>query len=141
MAKIDSKLSRDDHLGLMVGGLRSPCLNAMYPIHSRDELGLQMRTFDGIFENEREKETFYVECMVRCLMMSLNNNNEEYSTTMKKQRIDEIKTCRVTRTISQIRKALNDYGKMNKLPRTVVCVDEDFHYMRGRVIMVLTMIH
>ena len=40
MAKIDWKLSRDDHLGLMVGGLRSPCLNAMYPVHSRDELGL-----------------------------------------------------------------------------------------------------
>ena len=40
MAKIDWKLSRNDHLGLMVGILRSPCLNAMYPIHSRDELGL-----------------------------------------------------------------------------------------------------
>ena len=92
MAKIDWKLSRDDHLGFMVGGLRSPCLNAMYPIHSRDELGLQMRTFDGIFENEREKETFYVECMVRHLMMSLNNNNDEDSMRMKKQRIDEIKT-------------------------------------------------
>ena len=64
MAKVDWKLSRDDHLGLMVGGLQSPCLNAMYPIHSRDELGLRMRTFDSIFDNEREKETFYVECMV-----------------------------------------------------------------------------
>ena len=52
--------------------------------------------------------------------------------TMKKQRMDEIKTCRVTRTISQIKKAVNDYGRMNKLPRSAVCVDEDFHYMRGR---------
>ena len=91
-----------------------------------------MRTFDVIFENEREKETFYMECMVRCLMMSLNNNNEEDSTTMKKQRMDEIKTCRVTRAISQIRKALNDSGRINKLPRSAVCVDEDFHYLRGR---------
>ena len=91
-----------------------------------------MRTFDGIFENEREKETFYVECMVRCLMMSLNNNNDEDLMTMKKQRMDEIKTCRVTRAISQIRKALNDYRRMNKLSRSAVCVEEDFHYMRGR---------
>ena len=70
-----------------------------------------MRTFDGIFQNEREKETFYVECMVRHLM-SHNDNNEEDST-MKKQIMDEIKKCTVTRAISQIKKALNDYGKIS----------------------------
>ena len=64
--------------------------------------------------------------------MSLNNNNDEDLTTMKEQRMDEIKTCRVTRAISQIRKALNDCGRMNRLPRSAVCVDEDFHYMRGK---------
>ena len=100
----------------------------MYPVHYRDELGLRMRTFDGIFENEREKEPFHV---VRRLM-SLNNNNEEDSMTTNKQRMDGIKKCRVTRAMSQIRKTLNDYGKMNKLARSAVCVDEDFHYMRGR---------
>ena len=49
-----------------------------------------------------------------------------------KQKVDEIKKCRVTRAISQISKALNDYREMNKLPRSAVCIDKDFHYMRGR---------
>ena len=31
-----------------------------------------------------------------------------------------------------IRKIFNDFGKANKLPRSCVRVDEDFHYMHGK---------
>ena len=46
--------------------------------------------------------------------------------------MNEIKKWRVTKAISQIRKVLNNYGRMNNLPRSAACVDEDFHYMRDR---------
>ena len=53
-----------------------------------------LSTTDSIFENEREKETFYMECMVQHL--SCNNKGD----SMMKQRMDEIKKYRVTRDIS-----------------------------------------
>ena len=56
----DSELTEKDwKLDKEESALRSPCLNAHYSIDSRhDKLGMTLRTFDGIFESEREKETF-----------------------------------------------------------------------------------
>ena len=53
----DWKLSEEDD-SLMIGGLRSPCLNACYSIDSCDELGMVLRTFDGIFESGKGKGNF-----------------------------------------------------------------------------------
>ena len=38
---------------LMIGGLRLPCLNGCYSVNSCNELGMTLRTFDGIFESEK----------------------------------------------------------------------------------------
>ena len=46
---------------------------------------------------------------------------------------DIISQCRVTRNLAMIREILNNYGKFNKLPRSCVRVNEDFHYMHGKL--------
>ena len=78
-------------------------------------------TFDGIFEYEREKEMFYIESML-CQLA-----NDKYIIDG-----DKLYECGVSRTMAKIRKLLNEYGRKKKLPRSVVCVNEDFHYMRGK---------
>ena len=48
--------------GLLIGGLRSPCPNATYVMNdSQDNMGIYLATYDGIFENEQEKEMFHIE--------------------------------------------------------------------------------
>ena len=69
----DWKLDKEEST-LMIGGLQSPCLDAHYMQNSkRDELGMTLRTFDGIFESEREKETFHIESMLRKLCFGSDN--------------------------------------------------------------------
>ena len=46
---------------LMIGGLRSPCLNSCMDCDGVDRVGACLRSFDGIFEYERDKEYFYLE--------------------------------------------------------------------------------
>ena len=46
---------------LMIGGLRSPCLNSCVDRDGVDRVGTCLRSFDGIFEYERDKEYFYLE--------------------------------------------------------------------------------
>ena len=100
-----------------------PCFNATYIMNdSRDNLGMNLSTYDGVFVYEREKETFYIESMLRRLA---KNHDDGVGT-------DELHECRTVRTIAKIRNVLNDFGRMKRLPRNMVCVDEDFHYMRGK---------
>ena len=80
---------------------------------------MTLRTFNGIFESEREKETFYIESMLRKLSFGSDN-------------VDIISQCRVTRNLAMICEILNDYGKSNKLPRSCVRGNEGFHYMCGK---------
>ena len=40
--------------------------------------------------------------------------------------------CGTVRTIDKIRNVLNDFGRMKRLPKSMVCVDEDFYYIRGK---------
>ena len=119
----DWSIIRDEKsYGLLIRGLRSPCLNATYIMNdSRDNLGMNLSTYDGVSENEREKETFYIESM----LPRLAKNHDGVET-------DELHECRTVRTIAKIRNVLNDFGRMKRLPRSMVCVDEDFHYMRGK---------
>ena len=46
---------------LMVGGLHSPCMNSCIDHDNIDRVGRCLRSYDGIFEYEREKEYFYLE--------------------------------------------------------------------------------
>ena len=50
---------------LMIGGLRSPCLNSCVDHDGVDRVGACLRSFDGIFEYERDKEYFYLEHSIR----------------------------------------------------------------------------
>ena len=83
-----------------------------------DKLGKALQSFDDVFDNEREKESYYIELMLRRLS----------STTV----FDDFKSCRTTRHLSIIRHLLDTQGEEKKLPGSSVRVDEDFHYMRGK---------
>ena len=111
----DWDLTTDDGVSFMIGGLRLPCFNACYSMDSKDKLGKTLQSFDGLFESEREKETYHTESMLRRLG--------------SKSAFDDLKSCRITRHLSLIRHLLDKYGKEKKLPRSAVIVDEDFHYM------------
>ena len=104
----------------MIRGLRSPCMNARYPIDHVDRLGRVLRSFDGVFEFEREREFYYIEYNMRSLRVLKKNKDG-----------DSIRECRVVRTLANMRKLLNDFGRQHNLPRRSVRVDEDFWYMRG----------
>ena len=109
---------------LMTGGLRSPCPNASYVLRNfnvHDTLGMNFGTFDGIFEYEREKEMFYIESM----LCRLANDKHIIDG-------DELYECGISRTMAKIRKLLNEYRRKKELPQSVVCVNEDFHYMHGK---------
>ena len=82
-------------------------------------MGKTVHMFDGVFDSEREKERFYVECMLRRL--SLEGS------------IDVMGCVNVCHVLSYCRASLEDYAiKNDHLPRSAVRVDEDFHYMRGK---------
>ena len=52
---------------LMIGGLRSPCLNSCVDRDDVDRVGACLRSFDGIFEYDRDKEYFYLEHSIRLM--------------------------------------------------------------------------
>ena len=52
----DWDLTTDDGVSFMLGGLRSPCFMACYSMDLKDKLGKRLRSFDGLFESEREKK-------------------------------------------------------------------------------------
>ena len=87
-------------------------------------MGKTVHTFDGVFDSEREKERFYVECMLRCL-------SEGGS-------IDVMGCVNVCHMLSYCQASLEDYAIKNDLPRSAVRVDEDFHYMRGSAVRMIT---
>ena len=105
----------DKVTGLLIGGLRSPCPNSTYVMNdSRDNLGMYLTMYDGIFENEQEKEMFYTESMLHRLA-----DNEMAN--------DELHECRISRIVARIREILNNFGKLKKLPRSMMCVDENLY--------------
>ena len=61
------KLSCDPNSSMMVGGLRSPCMNVCYHRDCKDRLGRSLTSYDGVFEFECEKEFFYLECAARSI--------------------------------------------------------------------------
>ena len=69
-------------------------------------------------------EFFYLECNIHSLKETFNNNNNEGHK-------DLLKECRISKTIAYVRLALDKYGLANSIPRSTVCVDEDYWYMRG----------
>ena len=88
-------------------------------------MGKTLHTFDGVFDSEREKERFYMECMLR----HLSEGRED---------IDMMGYVNVCRVLSYCRASLEDYAIKNDLPRSAVRVDEDFHYMRGSAVRMIT---
>ena len=49
---------------LAIGGVCSPCPNLTFFETGKDNLGHAIATYDGIFQNEREKERFYLESIL-----------------------------------------------------------------------------
>ena len=113
----DWKLKELSTKFLLLGGVRSPCPNGV--TSKEDYVGKTIHTYDGIFDSEREKERFYVECMLR----RLSEDRED---------IDVMECVNVCRVLSYCRASLDNYARTNGLPRSAVRVDEDFHYMRGK---------
>ena len=109
-------LRKDPNGSMLTRGLRSPCMNACHFVDHVDRVGRVLRSFNGVFEFEREKEFFYIEYNVRSL-------------TFKSQ-ID-LKDCPIVRLLAKMHRLLNNFGKSRNLPRSSVHVDEDFWYMRG----------
>ena len=62
---------------------------------------------------------FYIESMLRRLA-----DNEMAN--------DKLHECRISRIMARIREILNNFEKLKKIPRSMMCVDEDFHDMRGK---------
>ena len=113
----DWELKESSTKFLLLGGVRSPCPNGV--TSKEDYVGKTIHRYDGIFDSEREKERFYVECMLRCL----SEDRED---------IDIMECVNVCRVLSYCRASLDNYARTNGLPRSAVRVDEDFHYMRGK---------
>ena len=107
----------------MVGGLCSPCMNSCIDHDNIDRVGRCLRSYDGIFEYEREKEYFYLENSIRSI---------SYGVSKKKTFMDSIKECRITRFLANVHSLLDDYGKNHALnSRSSIRVDKDYWYMRG----------
>ena len=117
----DWTLCESENKHLLLGGIRSPCPNGVVAAMGGtcDYVGKTIRTFCGVFESEREKEQFYVECMLR----QLSEGNED---------IDVLNCVSVCNMLSVWRSLLDDYGRRCDVPRSALRVDEDFHYMRGK---------
>ena len=117
----DWTLCESENKHLLLGGIRSPCPNGVVAAMGGtcDYVGKMIRMFCGVFESEWEKEQFYVECMLR----RLSEGNED---------IDVLNCISVCRMLSVCRSLLDDYGRRCDVPRSVLRVDEDFHYMRGK---------
>ena len=109
-------LTKEPNGSMLIGGLRSPCMNAHHFMDHVDRVGRVLRSFDGVFEFEREKEFFYIEYNVHSLTF--------------KSKID-LKDCHIVRLLAKMRRLLDNFGKSQNLPRSSVRVDEDFWYMHG----------
>ena len=110
---------------LMIGGLRSLCLNSSVDRDGVNRVGACLRSFDGIFEYERDKEYFYLEHSIRLVC---HNSSAKKSTLF-----DPVGACRITRLPANIRRILDEHGREHApKSRSSVKVDEDFWYMRGR---------
>ena len=83
-------LSKDPNGSLMIGGLCSPCMNALHHIDHVDRMGRVLRSFDGVFEFEREKEMFYLESNIHLL-------------AHRNHQLDVIRECRVSRLLANMR--------------------------------------
>ena len=103
-------LQTDPNGSLMIGGLRLPCMNACY---DNDHIDRVLQSYDGVFEFEREKEFFYLECSIH----SIRVNNDKGKIL---QCNDLIKECRITRAMAYMRLLLDGYGKVHSLPRSTV---------------------
>ena len=115
----DWQLKESSTKFLVLGGVRSPCPNGL--TSREDFVGETVHTFDGIFDSKREREWFYVECMLRHL--SEDGEDED---------LDLMYCVNVCRMLSYCHASLDDYGRTKGLPHSAVRVDEDFHYMRGK---------
>ena len=86
---------------LMIGGLRSPCLNSCMDRDGVDRVGACLRSFDGIFEYERDKEYFYLEHSIRSVC---------HNSAKKLTLFDPVGACRITRLLANIRRILDEHG-------------------------------
>ena len=98
-----------------------PCPNSRHFADNVDRVGQVIYSFDGTFTTECEKEMYYVEIMARQL-----------STDDNVIVMDTVKSCLITKLPSLLRMMLDDFGCKKRLPHSVICVDEDFHYMHGK---------
>ena len=92
-------LTKDPNGSVLIGELRSPCMNALHFMDHMDRVGRMLRSFNGVFEFEREKEFFYVEYNV-------------HSLTFKSQ-ID----LKVVRLLAKMCRLLDNFGESRHLPR------------------------
>ena len=99
----------DPNGSLMIGGLQSPCMNACYEEDHLDRTGRVLTSFDGVFEFEREKEFFYLECNI-CLL------KETFNEGVGLRHKDLTKECRISRMIAYVCLALDKYGLANSIP-------------------------
>ena len=111
----DWDLTTDDGVSFMIGGLRLPCFNACYSMDSKDKLGKCYKVLTVYSRVKEKKKLIILSPLLRWLG--------------SKSVFDNLNSCRITRHLSMIRHSLDEYGKEKKLPRSVVRVDEDFHYM------------
>ena len=115
----DWRISDNPNGSITIGGLRSLCLNSCQFVDKVDRVGRTLYLFDGLFDFEREKETFYVEVLIRRL-------------TSQNKLLGIFEECQITRILATIRKTLDDFGRNHKLPRSAVAINKDFTYMHGR---------
>ena len=109
---------------LMIGGLRSPGLNSCVDLDGVDRVGACLRSFDSIFEYERDKDYFYLEHSIHLVC---------HNSAKKNTLFDPVGACRITRLLANIQRILDEHGRQHA-PKSCssVRVDEDFWYMRGR---------
>ena len=86
---------------LMIGGLQSPCLNSCVDHDGVNRVGTCLRSFDGIFEYERDKEYFYLEHSIRLVC---------HNSAKKLTLFDPVGACRTTRLLANIQRILDEHG-------------------------------
>ena len=86
---------------LMIGGLWSPCLNSCMDRDGVNRVGACLRSFDSIFEYERDKEYFYLEHSIRLMC---------HNSTKKLTLFDPVGACRISRLLANIRRILDKHG-------------------------------
>ena len=87
----DWRISDDPNGSITVGGLRSLCLNSCQFVDKVDRVGRTLYSFDSLFNFEREKETFCIEVLIRCL-------------TSQNKLLDVCAECQITRILEDLRR-------------------------------------